>query len=237
MIFEVKEEVRKVCKFCNESKALEDFYSIEKSKNRLSCKCKKCYSASAKKRDHEKWDNAKIIEYPANTLKECIGCHKNLSLDNFNNKKRGRFHKSNYCKTCTQVQSRKYQEENKEKLKEKTNIYRKLNKEKIAERQKEIYQKNKDTSFKTYRLKSKYNLSIEDYNEMEKSQNFCCMICKKEKSLLKGGLVVDHCHETGKVRSLLCWKCNVGIGSFFDNSTALKQAAEYIEFYKEIHTR
>lgn len=54
-------------------------------------------------------------------------------------------------------------------------------------------------------------------------QNGLCKICNRNKEL-----VVDHCPKTGKVRGLLCGKCNKGLGHFFDNKNYLKQAINYL---------
>ena len=59
-----------------------------------------------------------------------------------------------------------------------------------------------------------------------------CAICEKSfpKTMISknGGLFVDHCHKTGKVRGLLCRKCNAGIGMLHDNITYLQNAIEYL---------
>ncbi len=60
-------------------------------------------------------------------------------------------------------------------------------------------------------FKTKYGITLEDYENMFQSQNGVCKICKNKCSTGKN-LAVDHCHETGKVRGLLCAKCNVNLG-------------------------
>lgn len=70
---------------------------------------------------------------------------------------------------------------------------------------------------------SKYGLSTLDYNKMFDEQGGKCKICNKE---LK--LVVDHCHNTGKIRGLLCNGCNVGLGCFKDDKELLSLAVTYL---------
>lgn len=88
-------------------------------------------------------------------------------------------------------------------------------------------------------LKCKYGLSLEDYDNLLLIQNGVCAICGcKETSISnkKGGvdsLRVDHCHTTGKVRGLLCSKCNFGIGNFKDSLQLLISATSYILKYKQ----
>jgi hypothetical protein len=89
--------------------------------------------------------------------------------------------------------------------------------------------------YKTIWLKKKYGITLKEYNELLESQNYVCSICgKKEnhihnKTKKKTDLAVDHCHDTGKIRGLLCTNCNIGIGYFKNNSDLLIAAAEYLK--------
>ena len=85
-----------------------------------------------------------------------------------------------------------------------------------------------------YNLKSKYNLSREQYNELLITQNHKCAICSvDEKEVPKGKLVVDHCHETNTVRELLCHNCNVSIGLLKESITTLSKAISYLDKHKQ----
>jgi len=77
-------------------------------------------------------------------------------------------------------------------------------------------------------LKNKYGLTNESYSGLLKYQNNLCAICEKECESGRS-LAVDHCHETGIVRGLLCRKCNVGIGNFRDSTNLLNKAIAYLE--------
>lgn len=103
----------------------------------------------------------------------------------------------------------------------------------------------KTTVFKHARQKrerkysiTKYGITKEKYEEMLFIQNGVCRICKEpEKSLNGKGtglkpLAIDHCHETGEVRGLLCSRCNIGIGSLKHSPDLLRKAALYCEEYK-----
>lgn len=72
-----------------------------------------------------------------------------------------------------------------------------------------------------------YGLSVDEYLAMYSNQNGKCAICKKVPST-KRGLHIDHCHETGKVRGLLCHGCNVGIGNFKHNVDLIESAIIYL---------
>jgi hypothetical protein len=77
-------------------------------------------------------------------------------------------------------------------------------------------------------LKENYGISREDYDRMFSEQKGLCAICKNPPDGDKP-LNVDHCHSTGKVRKLLCTKCNFGLGYFRDNISFLDAAAEYLK--------
>ena len=77
-----------------------------------------------------------------------------------------------------------------------------------------------------YLLKS-YGLTKEQFLEMLIAQNFSCAICNT-KEWGRPSPCVDHCHNTGVVRGLLCNRCNRGLGLFNDNKEVLKNAAKYL---------
>jgi len=74
----------------------------------------------------------------------------------------------------------------------------------------------------------KYGLTLSDYETLLKSQNGCCAACGKDKNTQRDWHV-DHCHATGKVRGLLCQRCNLAIGYAKDDPARLRAMAEYLE--------
>ena len=64
-----------------------------------------------------------------------------------------------------------------------------------------------------------------------------CMICMVPRERTNGDpnrhLVIDHCHETGKQRAILCQTCNTGLGHFREDPQLLRNAIEYIEFFRK----
>lgn len=79
----------------------------------------------------------------------------------------------------------------------------------------------------------KYNLSADDYNLLYEKQNGVCAICEKPE-IAKNNvsvtrlLSIDHDHKTGKVRGLLCVKCNIVLGHVNDDIGLLKKLIEYL---------
>lgn len=84
-----------------------------------------------------------------------------------------------------------------------------------------------------WRLPKKYGITVEDYEQMLLEQGGACAICRRAETVVMRGKVkplsVDHDHESGRVRGLLCHECNVGLGKFKDNVARLKAAVTYLE--------
>jgi hypothetical protein len=74
-----------------------------------------------------------------------------------------------------------------------------------------------------------YGITVEDFDSMIKNQNGECAICGGVRVIVQGGLCVDHCHKTNKVRGLLCNHCNTALGKFDDNIELLKNAIKYLK--------
>jgi hypothetical protein len=85
-----------------------------------------------------------------------------------------------------------------------------------------------ETIRRRYHMKSNFGLTLEDFDRMLEQQNGVCAICEKECPTGQR-LGVDHDHVTGKIRGLLCRKCNSGIGQFGDSLDLVKKALAYLE--------
>jgi hypothetical protein len=78
-------------------------------------------------------------------------------------------------------------------------------------------------------LMKRYGISPKEADSILESQNGVCAICKQKiDGKIKHGPYVDHDHDTGKVRGILCFHCNAGLGLFKDNPGILISAAEYL---------
>jgi hypothetical protein len=104
------------------------------------------------------------------------------------------------------------------------------------------YKQKKDTynytKCKNRNTINTYGIDVNDVEKLYVLQNKKCKICDVEYPTVSkhGGLYIDHCHTTGKVRGLLCAKCNVLIGCSNDNVLILKSAIDYLnQLVPKIH--
>lgn len=90
-----------------------------------------------------------------------------------------------------------------------------------------------------YVRKHLYGLSRGQYDGLVKKQDNRCALCGQReirKNYRTGktfGLSVDHNHDTGKMRELLCRDCNLGLGMFSDSIQLLSKAVKYLKKHKE----
>lgn len=139
-------------------------------------------------------------------MKQCKFCLKTKALDEFHKHQTNKDRKMGHCKTCDHVKKQKYKERN--------------------------YRKTRDIEHDCH-LRRTYNITLIKYNEMLDQQDNKCAICGVHKDTLTRGLYVDHCHATGKVRELLCTRCNSVIGYCKENSNNLLNAINYLLKHKK----
>lgn len=76
--------------------------------------------------------------------------------------------------------------------------------------------------------KRRYGISAEEYDALSIRQKGACAICGGPPVKNRKSLSVDHCHETGRIRGLLCGRCNTGLGMFKDLPALLEKALQYL---------
>lgn len=103
--------------------------------------------------------------------------------------------------------------------------YRRKNLAKIAEKQRARYAKNPER-YKFYDTKRRYGVGANECKTMLEKQNHTCLICKT--AFVNCAFAVDHCHLSGKVRGLLCTRCNTGLGQFRHDVELLQSAISYL---------
>jgi len=82
------------------------------------------------------------------------------------------------------------------------------------------------------RLNSKlklYKLSKYQYEELLLKQDFKCAICSRHQNETDKSLSIDHDHNTGKIRGLLCHNCNLAVGHLKDDPVLAIKASEYLK--------
>lgn len=137
------------------------------------------------------------------TMKSCTKCGDEKSLKEFHKDKRAKSGLQSQCKECT----------------------------------KEWYRSPVGKiSLRKAHLKQQYSITLDEYDELLEKQEHCCAICGIHSSManLGGGnhLAVDHNHDTGQIRGLLCATCNTGIGKFKESVATLQSAINYIQLWR-----
>lgn len=147
-------------------------------------------------------------------MKTCTKCGVEKDLEEFYAHRKTKDGRNSYCKGCDRE-------------------IRNVNRKNLKDREPEgVYRKKRNTQ-----LRSLYGLSLEDYESLEEAQGGVCMVCgETEKETYRGKLkplAVDHCHETGAVRGLLCSRCNVILGKAKDSPDLLRKAADYLRHHHD----
>lgn len=141
----------------------------------------------------------------------CRICKIEKDLSLFQNAKNSKLGKKLECAECSNAYTRNYYK----------NVVKKTEDYKI---------KRSDKHYKR-----KYGITHAEYLKMCEDNNFKCSICGVKKLTSGNGiigssevLVLDHCHETNKIRGVLCFDCNFGLGFFKDNILNLVSAHLYL---------
>jgi hypothetical protein len=121
------------------------------------------------------------------------------------------------CRPCNTKQVKAYRHEN-------PDVIRQYNRD---------YKKRNPDMYRNSILKTKFGITLEQYEEILDGQNGVCAICEREEDGFLHGvrknLAVDHCHGTGEVRGLLCSRCNGAIGHFREEVGILEKAILYLK--------
>lgn len=209
------------CTSCKEVKESSLFYK-SKGKAEFESSCKDCRNLSRYNRRVKK----RIIEgLPTRTStrmsRELLGQHKKfcprcLEIKDINGFSKSGDGIATHCKEC-----------NKEMLL----VYYKTDKGK--KQKEESYKRNKN-KLKNNKLIRQFGITLDEYEAILESQNYKCIICGKTDLENKKMLAVDHCHETGKNRELLCSSCNICIGFIEKNKLDINIIINYLNKHKSV---
>lgn len=143
-------------------------------------------------------------------MKTCPSCKDPVASFNLSKSSKDGFRY--VCKSCERIRSANW---------------RKLNVEKCR-----IYDKNRKERKREQNYQRKYGISINTYELMLREQNGSCMICYRDE-LKEKKLDIDHCHRTGKIRGLLCARCNKTIGLLEDDRQLALNIIQYLDKFQE----
>lgn len=209
----------KKCSVCGVSRPLGNFPIRSAAPDGHASACKPCESESKKRqRALLRARSEEEIEASARGPRACRICKEVKESNDFPRDRGRRDGRGTICLTCSAALTRHY-----------TSI---LDPVELKRRKAEYYRKGRATQ-RRYKLKAKFGITREQYDEMLEAQGGACAICRKPETELRGGrvkeLCVDHCHVTQEVRRLLCANCNKGLGCFHDSPGLLREAALYLE--------
>jgi len=169
--------------------------------------------------------------------KNCRECKIDKPLDQYFKVSKNQPTLRGECKDCKNLYAKNlrktYSQEKLNNLKEKQKIHYNKNKDIILQKGKEYIKSNPNVS-KRAELKHRFGITLETFVQMVQEHNNLCAICEepeigKHQKGTPRDLSVDHCHSTGKIRGLLCQKCNKGLGYFKDDINFLLNAIEYLK--------
>ena len=145
-------------------------------------------------------------------MKTCPKCKVKRTLDNFTKNKSTKDGLSSWCRQCNRNAQLQWQMNG-------------------GSKKKKVYADAahlKDPSKrKAKALRQNYGISLEEYNAMWEKQDEACAICKLKETAGKG-FHMDHDHQTGKIRGILCHSCNLMLGNAKDNISTMKSAISYL---------
>ena len=154
-------------------------------------------------------EEGEVQAIPGRFLKRCSACKVEKPIDEF-------VCGAYKCRSCSCAYNRAHYQRNKGKIRVQGTEYRQTEEGKIAGRR--------------VQLKYKHGISLEEYRVLYQAQDGKCAVC----GLYQKTLYVDHCHKTGKIRGLLCCRCNLVLGQVKDNTIILRSLAIYLEQTKGV---
>ena len=168
--------------------------------------------------------------------KECRVCKRTLPLlTGFHKWAVNKDGHKNKCKECAIKAVAEYTKKHPGQKKASARKYRETHKDNAYAAQKEWHKKHPEkkpeyamNGYKRH-LRVKFGITIQDYDDMYIEQGGRCAICGVHQSETQKRLCVDHDHESGNVRGLLCDRCNTSIGKFNDDINLLHNAIKYLE--------
>ena len=157
-----------------------------------------------------------------NGTKVCCKCGKEKPVSEFHKDKNSSDGYTYQCKECRNAKYKEYYHSNIDKMKEK--------RENTKEYRKEYYSDpERKFQYRKRYIEREFGIKYEQYDKMLEAQEGVCTICGKPETKPNAKyLAVDHNHETGVIRGLLCNNCNRALGLLGDNVETLQNAINYL---------
>jgi hypothetical protein len=166
-------------------------------------------------------------------MKTCSRCQCEKPTEDF-------YARQAVCKSCSVQRAAEWAVANPDRARAAKVRYASKNKDKQRLRAREWARRNKEAVNAKHRaaydpaesrkrmLQSRYGLSPEQYNQLFLDQGGSCASCGT--ALVDSASThVDHCHKTGRVRSILCRRCNTCLGQFDEDAALIRKLAEYAD--------
>ena len=150
----------------------------------------------------------------------CMNCNEELTI--YNSVYRG-YIRDCRCRECYNENIKKYRQN--PEYRHRINIWRKENRKRP-----EVLAKHKE-GMKDLHFRNNYNINLEEYNKLVELHQGGCAICRQPCKTHER-LSVDHDHNTGIVRGLLCQKCNTAIAMLNEDEDLFWNALEYLKKHK-----
>lgn len=211
--YDVDPSVReKRCSRCKSIKLVDQFSSYRKSKDGLGSWCRQCASDDARARSQR-------LNYdvdPAIREKHCSKCDEIKLADQFDRNRRRKDGLQNRCRDCMKKINREWNLKNKDRAAELARL-------RVARNPKAA-----KAAGRKCHLKKVYGLSLDDYDRMLMSQGGRCAC-----GAIENPLHVDHDHDTGAVRGLLCGPCNRTLGMALESPERLLALVDYLRHHQQ----
>lgn len=171
------------------------------------------------------------------STKRCSKCLQDKSIDDFNPKRAQckicmrEYDKNRYNNNLDYFKEKKarWDKNNKEKVSEYNKQYAEDNTEKLTQKEKDRWMNDRENQTRRHRM-WRYKLTQKEMIQLELNANGRCSICKRKSD----NMHVDHNHLTGKVRELICKKCNIAIGYVEEDLGRLRAISDYLIQHNEM---
>jgi hypothetical protein len=147
-------------------------------------------------------------------MKKCSRCQAEKPFDQFNRNRRHKDGRDNYCKECRSAYMKQPRQQ------ERMRDYYRV---KVAgtEQRQEVVRRG--------HFRRRYGITIEQYDQLLEAQGGGCALCGVKENPDGRRLCVDHDHETGAIRGLLCRLCNTALHKFETRSASAERLVEYLK--------